>query len=96
MPAISTWSQPAPSLPPMSLADLERFSKASPVMASLLAEGRTDSLKAAVSIAAACGYHFTVEEVQAFVCSRPAAAARHLTDDQLEKVTGGLGKGEPP
>jgi len=45
----------------MSLADLERFSKASPVVASLLAEGRTDSLKAAVSIAAACGYHFTVE-----------------------------------
>jgi hypothetical protein len=78
----------------MSLADLERFSKASPVVASLLAEGRTDSLKAAVSIAAACGYHFTVEEAQAFVSRRPAA--RHLTDEQLEKVTGGLGSDEPP
>ena len=79
----------------MSLADLERFSKASPVVASLLAEGRTDSLKAAVSIAAACGYHFTVEEAQAFICGHPATAARHLTDEQLEKVTGGLGSGEP-
>ena len=75
----------------MSLADLERFSKASPVVASLLAEGRTDSLKAAVSIAAACGYHFTVEEAQVFISGRPATAARHLTDEQLEKVTGGLG-----
>ena len=75
----------------MSLADLERFSKASPVVASLLAEGRTDSLTAAVRIAAACGYHFTVEEAQAFLSRRPATAARHLTDEQLEKVTGGLG-----
>ena len=78
----------------MSLADVERFSKASPVVASLLAEGRTDSLKAAVSIAAACGYHFTVEEAQAFLCSRPATADKDLTDEQLEKVTGGLGSGE--
>ena len=75
----------------MSLADLERFSKASPVVASLLAEGRTDSLKAAVSIAAACGYHFTVEEARAFTSSHPAAVARNLTDEQLERVTGGLG-----
>ena len=80
----------------MSLADLERFSKASPVVASLLAEGRTDSLKAAVSIAAACGYHFTVEEAQAFISGRPATAARHLTDEQLEKVTGGLGYPDEP
>ena len=93
-PAISTWSQPVPTVQDMSLADLERFSKASPVVASLLAEGRTDSLKAAVSIAAACGYHFTVEEAQAFVSGHPATTARHLTDEQLEKVTGGLGPGE--
>ena len=78
----------------MSLADLDRFSKASPVVAGLLAEGRTDSLNAAVSIASACGYHFTVEEARAFVCSNPAAVARSLTDEQLEKVTGGLGAGE--
>ena len=79
----------------MSLADLERFSKASPVLASLLAEGRMDGLTAAVSIAAACGYHFTVEEAQAFISRSPAASARHLTDEQLEKVTGGLGSSEP-
>ena len=83
------------SLSAMSLADVERFSKASPVVASLLAGGRTDSLKAAVSIAAACGYHFTVEEAQAFLCSRPATADKDLTDEQLEKITGGLGSGEP-
>ena len=79
----------------MSLADLERFSKASPVVASLLADGRTESLKAAVGIAAACGFHFTVEEVRTFFSSQPAAAVRPLTDEQLEKVTGGLGSGEP-
>ena len=79
----------------MSLADLERFSKASPVVAGLLAEGGTDSLKAAVSIAAACGFHFTVEEARTFFASHPAAAVRHLTDEQLEKVTGGLSSGEP-
>ena len=78
----------------MSLADIQRFANASPVVASLLAEGRTDSLKAVVRIAAACGYHFTVEEAQAFVSGHPATAARHLTDEQLEKVTGGLGPGE--
>jgi hypothetical protein len=93
-PAASTWSQPVPTVPAMSLADLERFSKASPVVASLLAEGRIDGLTAAVSIAAACGYHFTVEEAKAFVSRRPATATRHLTDAQLEKVTGGLGSGE--
>ena len=79
----------------MSLADVERFSKASPVVASLLAEGRSDSLKAAVRIAAACGYHFTLEEAQAFLFSRPAATDKDLTDEQLEKVTGGLSSGEP-
>jgi hypothetical protein len=79
----------------MSLAELERFSKASPVVASLLAEGRTESLAAAVSIAAACGYHFTVEEAQAFIRSNPTAPAKDLSDEQLEKVTGGLGSGEP-
>lgn len=79
----------------MSLADLERFSKASPVIAGLLADGRPESLKAAVSIATACGFHFTVEEAQAFFSGHPAAAVRHLTDEQLEKVTGGLGSGEP-
>jgi len=91
----STRSQPLPTLSGMSLADLERFSKASPVVASLLADGRTESLKAAVSIAAACGFHFTVEEARAFFSSQPAAAVRHLTDEQLEKVTGGLGSSEP-
>jgi hypothetical protein len=80
----------------MSLADLERFSKASPVVASLLADGQTESLKAAVSIAAACGFHFTVEEARTFFSSQPSAAVRQLTDEQLEKVTGGLGPGEPP
>ena len=80
----------------MSLADLERFSKASPVVASLLADGRTESLAAAVSIAAACGFHFTVEEARTFFSSQPSAAVRQLTDEQLEKVTGGLGPGEPP
>ena len=79
----------------MSLADLDRFSKASPVVASLLAEGRAESLEAAVSIAAACGFHFTVEEARTFFSSRPAAAVRRLTEEQLEKVTGGLGPGEP-
>ena len=95
IPAVSTWSQPVPTVQDMSLADLERFSKASPVVASLLAEGRMDGLTAAVSIAAACGYHFTLEEAQAFVSRSPATSARHLTDEQLEKVTGGLGSGEP-
>ena len=75
----------------MSLADLDRFSKASPVLASLLAQGRTGSLEAAVSIAAACGFHFTAEEARTFFSSHPAAAVRHLTDEQLDKVTGGLG-----
>jgi hypothetical protein len=79
----------------MSRAELERFSKASPVVASLLAEGPTESLAAAVSIAAACGYYFTVEEAQAFVRSNPTAPAKDLSDEQLEKVTGGLGSGEP-
>jgi len=92
----STGLLPAPSLSAMSLADVERFSKASPVVASLLADGRTESLKAAVSIAAACGFHFTVEEARTFFSSQPAAAVRQLTDEQLEKVTGGLGPGEPP
>ena len=78
----------------MSLSDVERFSKASPVIATLLAEGRTESLKAAVSIGAACGYQFTIEEAQAFACSQPAPAVRHLTDEQLEKVTGGLGSAD--
>ena len=78
----------------MSLSDVERFSRASPVIATLLAEGRTESLKAAVSIAAACGFHFTVEEARAFFSSQPAAAVRHLTDEQLEKVTGGLGSAD--
>jgi hypothetical protein len=79
----------------MSLADLERFSKASPVVARLLAEGRTDSLEAAVSIAAACGFHFTAEEARTFFSGNATAAVRHLTDEQLERVTGGLGSGEP-
>ena len=79
----------------MSLADLERFAKASPVVASLLSQGRTESLEAAISIAAACGFHFTVEEARTFFSGPPAAAIRQLTDEQLEKVTGGLGPGEP-
>jgi hypothetical protein len=86
----STGPRGAPTLPGMSLADLERFSKASPVVAGLLTEGRTDRLEAAVSIAAACGYSFTVEEARSFFSSHPAAAVRHLTDEQLDKVTGGL------
>ena len=80
----------------MSLADLDRFSKASPVVASLLADGRPESLKAAVSIGAACGFHFTVEEARAFFASHPATAVQHLTDEQLEKVTGGLGSTDEP
>ena len=80
----------------MSLADLERFAKASPIVAGLLADGRPESLTAAVSIAAACGYHFTDEEARTFFSSHPVAAVRHLSDEQLEKVTGGLGPGEPP
>jgi hypothetical protein len=79
----------------MSLADLERFSKVSPVVAGLLTDGRTDRLEAAVSIAASCGYRFSVEEARSFFSSHPAAAARHLTDAQLDKVTGGLRSGEP-
>ncbi len=78
----------------MSLADLERFSKASPVMAGLLTDGRTESLEAAIRIAASCGFHFTVEEARTFFSSHPVAAVRHLTDAQLEKVTGGLGSAE--
>jgi len=66
------------------------------IAASGLTEGRTDGLKAAVGIAAACGFHFTVEEARTFFSSQPAAAVRQLTDEQLEKVTGGLGPGEPP
>lgn len=77
IPTASTQSQVLPTLSGMSLADLERFSKASPAVASLMAEGRTESLKAAVSIAAACGYHFTVEEARALFSSGPTAAVRH-------------------
>jgi hypothetical protein len=81
----------------MSLADLERFAKASPVVAGLLADGRTESLTAAVSIAAACGYHFTVEEARTFSSGQPTMAVRqHLTDEQLERVTGGLGSTDDP
>lgn len=79
----------------MSLADVARFSKTSSVAAGLLTDGRAESLTAAVSIAAACGYHFTVEEARAFIRSNPAAPATDLSDEQLEKVTGGLGPGEP-
>ena len=79
----------------MSLSDLERFSKASTASASLLADGTLENLKAAVRIAAACGYRFTVEEAQTFLRSRPASPSRELTDEQLDKVTGGLELGEP-
>ena len=74
----------------MSLADVERFSKTSPVAAGLLADEAPASLQAAVEIAAASGYSFTVEEARAFVRSQAVSPDKELTDEQLDKVTGGV------
>ncbi len=73
----------------MSLADVERFSRVSPAAASLLADDAA-SLQAAVEIAAASGYSFTVEEARAFVRSQAVSPDKELTDKQLDKVTGGV------
>jgi bacteriocin-like protein len=74
----------------MSLADVERFSKTSPAAAGLLADDAPASLQAAVEIAAACGYGFTVEEARAVIRSQAVSPEKELTDEQLEKVTGGV------
>ena len=79
----------------MSLADVERFLKASPAAAGLLADDSPASLEAAVEIAAASGYGFTVEEARAFVRSQAVSPDQELTDEQLEKVTGGIDLEEP-
>jgi bacteriocin-like protein len=80
----------------MSLADVERFSRVSPAAAGLLTDDASKSLQAAVEIAAACGYGFTVEEARTFVHRQAVNPDKELTDEQLEKVTGGLGSDEPP
>ena len=79
----------------MSLADVERFSRVSPAAAGLLIDEAPASLEAAVEIAAACGYGFTVEEARAFIRRHAVSREKELSDDQLEKVTGGIDVGEP-
>ena len=79
----------------MSLADVERFLVASPAAAGLLADDAPASLEAAVEIAAASGYGFTVKEARAFVRSQAVSPDKELTDEQLEKVTGGIDLEEP-
>lgn len=91
----STGQFPAPSLRVMSLADVERFSRVSPAAAGLLADEAPASLEAAVEIAAACGYGFTVEEARAFVRRHAVSPEKELSDEQLEKVTGGVDMREP-
>ena len=91
----STGPLAALSLPVMSLADVERFSRASPAAAGLLADETAASLEAAVEIAAASGYGFTVEEARAFIRSQAVSPEKELTDEQLEKVTGGVDLREP-
>ena len=91
----STGQFAALSLPVMSLADVERFSRVSPAAAGLLADETAASLEAAVEIAAASGYSFTVEEARAFIRSRAVSPEKELTDEQLEKVTGGMDLREP-
>ena len=78
----------------MSLADLERFAGSSPAISGLLAEGTPQSLQAAVAIAQQSGYGFTVDDLRAFIASRGALPGRRLSDDDLDKVTGGLGWSE--
>jgi bacteriocin-like protein len=79
----------------MSLANVERFSRVSAAAAGLLSDEAPASLEAAVDIAAACGYGFTVEEARAFIHSQAVNPDKELSDEQLEKVTGGVGMGEP-
>jgi bacteriocin-like protein len=79
----------------MSLADVERFSKATPAAAGLLADDTPASLQAAVELAAASGYGFTVEEARAFVRRQAVNPEKELSDEQLEKVTGGMDLREP-
>jgi hypothetical protein len=79
----------------MSLADVERFSRASPAAAGLLADDAPASLQAAVEIASASGYSFTVEEARAFVRSQAVGPDKELTDEQLDKVTGGVDLKDP-
>jgi bacteriocin-like protein len=74
----------------MSLADVERFAKESPAAAGLLADDAPASLEAAVEVAAACGYGFTLEEARAFVHRQAVNPDKELSDEQLEKVTGGV------
>jgi bacteriocin-like protein len=79
----------------MSLADVERFSRTSPAAAGLLADEAPASLEAAVEVAAASGYSFTIEEARAFIRSRAVSSDKELSDEQLEKVTGGVDLEEP-
>jgi hypothetical protein len=92
---ISTGLPAASSLPAMSLADVERFSRVSPAAAGLLADEAPASLEAAVEIAAASGYGFTVEEARAFIRRHAVSPEKELLDEQLEKVTGGVDLQEP-
>ena len=75
----------------MSLAEVERFSKDSQANAALLSDTRKKSLKAAVKHAALHGYSFTFDEAEAFVRGKAATSGKELSDDQLERVVGGLG-----
>jgi hypothetical protein len=79
----------------MSLADVERFSRTFPAAAGLLADEAPASLEAAVEVAAASGYGFTIEEARAFIRSRAVSPDKALSDEQLEKVTGGVDLEEP-
>ena len=72
----------------MSLAEVERFSKANP---GFLAETGQDRLEAAVEIAAHCGYGFTLDHAKAFIRNKARIPGKELSDAQLEKVTGGFG-----
>jgi len=79
----------------MSLADVERFSRVSPAAAGLLTDETRANLEAAVEIAAASGYGFTVEEARAFIRRHTVSPEKELTDEQLDKVTGGIDLEEP-
>jgi hypothetical protein len=78
----------------MSLADVERFARSSPAISGLLSDGAPQNLQAAVELAQQSGYGITVDDLRAFIASRGAPPGRRLSDDDLDKVTGGLGWSE--
>ena len=74
----------------MSLADVERFSKASPAAAGLLADDTPASLETAVEIASASGYGFTVEEARAFVRRQAVSPDKEFMDRAAGEGDGGV------